>query len=132
MVGRADEADAVGVLGVELGELAVRLEGVVDAVADGVAQLGLGHAAMQGEGGDEVDVVDAGLGGEVEDGLDDALADVGPAHLRQRQADVVEGDRQPHPGEQQGAQRLGIDRVVEGVADRRGRRRRWPGSGSGA
>ena len=62
-------------------EQAARGEGVVDAVADGVAQLGLGHPAVQGEGGDEVDVVDAGVGGQVEHGLDDPLADVGPAHL---------------------------------------------------
>ena len=57
-------------------------EGVVDAVADGVAQLGLGHAAVQGEGRDEVHVVDAGRGGQVEHRLDDPLADVGPAHRR--------------------------------------------------
>ena len=94
-----------------------RLEGVVDAVADGVAQLGLGHPPVQGEGADQVDVVDAGLGGEVEHGLDDPLADVGPAHLRQRQADVVEGDRQLHPGEQQRRQRVLVDRVEQGVAD---------------
>ena len=120
VVGGADEADTVGILGVELVQRPDRLEGVVDPIADGVAQLGLGHPAVQGEGGDEVDVVDSGLGGEVEDRLDDPLADVGTAHLRQRQADVVEGDRQLHPGEQQGAQRLGVDRVVEGVVNRSG------------
>ena len=64
-----------------------------------------------------MDVVDAGLGGEVEHGLDDPLADVGPAHLRQRQADVVEGDRQLHPREQQRRQRVLVDRVEQGVAD---------------
>jgi hypothetical protein len=31
-----------------------------------------------------------GRGRQVEHRLDDALADVGPAHLRQRQRDVVE------------------------------------------
>ena len=81
-LGLADERHVVGVLGVVVVEEAVRGEGVVHAVADGVAQLGLGHAAVQGEGGDEVDVVDAGRGGQVEHGLDHALAHVGPAHRR--------------------------------------------------
>ncbi len=120
MVGGADEADTVGILGIELVERPGRLERVVDTIADGMAQLGLGHPAMQGEGGDEMDVVDPRLGGEVENRLDHPLADVGPAHLGERQADVVEGDRQLHPREQLGAQRLGADRVVEGVADRPG------------
>ena len=92
-------------------------ERVVHAVAEGVAQLGLGHPPVQGEGGDQVHVVDAGLGGEVEHGLDHPLAHVGPAHLRQRQAHVVEGDRQPHAREQQGRQRVLVDGMVEGVAD---------------
>ena len=59
LVGRAEEGEVVGVLGVVVVQQAVRGEGVVDPVADGVAQLGLGHAPVQGEGGDEVDVVDA-------------------------------------------------------------------------
>ena len=113
----AEELQVVGVLGVVLGQQSTGLEGVVDAVADGVAQLGLGHPAVQGERGDQLDVVDAGLGGEVEHGLDDPLADVGATHLGQRQADVVEGDRQPHAGEQQRRQRVLVDRVEQGVAD---------------
>ena len=77
------------------------------------------------------DVVDAGLGGEVEHGLDDPLADVGPAHLRQRQADVVEGDRQLHAREQQRRQRVLVDRVRAGRGGWRRRCRRAAGSGSG-
>ena len=96
---RAEVLQLVGVLGVVLGQQAARLEGVIDAVADGVSQLGLAHAAVQGEGGDQLDVVDAGGRGQVEHGLDHPLADVGPAHLGQRQADVVEGDGQAHAGE---------------------------------
>ncbi len=119
VIGGADERHTVGILGVELVQLSVRLEGVVDAITDGVAQLGLGHPAVQGEGGDEVDIVDTGLGGKVEHRFDDPLADVGTAHLRERQADVVEGDRQLHPGGELRPQRLGVDRVVEGMADRR-------------
>ena len=52
--------EGVGVLGVVLGEQPVGGEGVVDPVAEGVAQLRLGHPPVQGEGGDELDVVDAG------------------------------------------------------------------------
>ena len=114
----AEVLQVVGVLGVVVVEQTPRGEGVVDAVADGVAQLGLGHPPVQGDGADEVDVVDAGVGGQVEHGLDDALADVGPAHLGQRQADVVEGDRQLHAREQQRRQRVLVDRVEQGVADR--------------
>ena len=115
--GGAEEGQVVGVLGVVVVEQAARGEGVVDAVADGVAQLGLGHAPVQGEGGDEVDVVDAGVGGQVEHRLDDPLADVGPAHRRQRQADVVEGDRELHAREQQRGQRVAVERVEQRVAD---------------
>ena len=92
-------------------------EGVVDPVTDGMAQLGLGHAAVQRERRDQMDVVDAGLGRQVEHGLDDALADVRSTHRGERQRDVVEGDRQLHAGEQQGRQWLGVDRFHEGPAD---------------
>ena len=94
-------------------------EGVVDAVADGVAQLGLGHAAVQGQRRDEVHVVDPCRRGEVEHGLDHPLPHVGPAHRGERQADVVEGDGELHARLQQGAQRGGVaERVVQRVADR--------------
>ena len=118
LVGGAEERHRVGVLGVEVVERPGRCEGVVHAVADGVAQLGLGHAAVQGERGDEVHVVDAGLRRHVEHRLDHALADVGPAHRRQRQRDVVERDRQLHAREQQLGQRLRVaERVEQRVAD---------------
>ena len=96
---------------------APRREGVVHAVADSVAQLGFGHPPVQGEGGDDVNVVDACVGGEIQYRLDHPLADVGPAHLGQRQADVVERDRELHAREQLGPQGVGVDGVVEGVAD---------------
>jgi hypothetical protein len=113
----ADEGHPVGVLGVVVVEQPGGSEGVVHPVAHGVAQLGLGHAAVQRQGGDQVHVVDAGLGRHVEHGLDDALADVGPAHRRQGQRHVVEGDRQLHARPQQRRQRLAVDGVEEGVTD---------------
>ena len=111
LVGRAEHGQVVVVLGVVLVEHAARVEGVVDPIAEHVAQLVLVHPAMETEGGDDVDVVDAGRGGEVEHGFDDPLAVVGAAHLRQREAGVVERDRQLHAGPQQRRQRIHLDRV---------------------
>ena len=96
-------------------EVALGRERVVDPVADGVAQLGLGHAAVQGQGGDEVHVVHAGGGGDVEHGLDDPLAHVGPPHRREGQADVVEADGELHARVQQRSQRRA---VAEGLSQR--------------
>ena len=73
-------------------------EGVEDPVAQGVAELGVSHAPVQAQGGDEDDVVDTGGGGQVEHRLDDALAVVRPAHRRQGQGKVVEGDGEAHAG----------------------------------
>ena len=110
--------EVVVVLGVVLVEHAARVERVVDAVAECVAQLVLVHPSVQAERGDDVHVVDAGLGRHVEHRLDHALADVGASHLRQRQADVVERDRQLHAGEQQRGQRVLVVRVQQRVLDR--------------
>ncbi len=99
-------------------QASLRRERVVDAVTDRSPQLGLGHAPVQSERGDQLDVVDARVGRQVEHGLDDALADVGPLHLRQRQRDVVERDRQLHPRTEQRRERFGVERVQQGVADR--------------
>jgi hypothetical protein len=67
---------------------------------------------------DQLDVVDTGVGGHRQHGLDDALPDVRLLHRRQRQRDVVERDRQPHARPQQFRQRLGLDRVQQRVLDR--------------
>ena len=110
--------EVVGVLGVVLGEQAVGGEGVVDPVAQGVAQLVLGHAPVQGQGGDEHHVVDPGVGRHVEHGLDDHLADVRCLHRGERERDVVEADRQLHARVEQRRQRVAIaDRVEQGVAN---------------
>jgi hypothetical protein len=118
VAGLADHRHGVGVLGVVVVELAPWGERVVDAVAQAVPQLGLGHAPVQCERRDQVYVVDADLGRDVEHRLDHALADVGSAHLGQRQRDVVERDGELHAREHAGAQRLGVDRRLERVADR--------------
>ncbi len=118
LVGLAEVDQVVGVLGVVLGQQPVRSEGVVDPVAEGVAQLLLGHAPVQRERGDQHDVVDARLGRHVEHGLDHHLADVGRLHRRQRERDVVEADGELHAGAEQRRQRVAVaDGVEQGVAD---------------
>ncbi len=113
MGGLAEDDHAVGVLGIVVVEPARWGEGVVDAVADGVAQFVLGHPPVDGERCDEVHVVDAGLGGQVEDRFDDPLADVGASHGWQGQRDVVEGDGELHAGSQQGRERFGVAEWVQ-------------------
>ena len=106
------------VFGVVLLEAAVGGEGVVDPVAQHVAQLGLGGPAVQAVGGDEHDVVDAGLGRQLEDRLDHPLAVVGARHRGEGHGLVVEGDGELHPRPEQGPQGLAVaDGVLEGVAD---------------
>ena len=61
-------------------------------------ELVVGHAAVEGEGGDEDDIVHAGGRRQVEDGLDDPLPGVGRLHRGKRERDVVEGDRELHAG----------------------------------
>ena len=117
MAGAAQLHHAVGVLGVVVVERALRGEGVEHPLAQGVAQLVVGHPAVQGQRRDQVHVVHPGRGRHVEDLLDDPLADVGAPHRRQRQRDVVEGDGQLHAGPQQRRQRIGVERVQQGVAD---------------
>ena len=80
--GLAEDDHAVGVLGVEVVEKALGGERVVDAVPDRVAEFVLGHPPVDGQGGDQVHVVDTGIGRQVQDGLDDPLSDVGPSHWR--------------------------------------------------
>ena len=82
LVGGAEVHHAVGILGVVLRQEPVRGEGFVDPIAEGVAQLALGHAPVEGQSSDELDVVDTCGRGHVEHFLDDPLADVGPLHRR--------------------------------------------------
>jgi hypothetical protein len=118
VLGDPDVQQVVVVLGVVVGELALREERPEHPLTDDVAQLLRGHPAVQRVRRDQLDVVDAGVGGHLQHLLDDALTHVGLAHRRQRERDVVEGDGQPHPGAQQLGQRLAALRVQQRVADR--------------
>jgi hypothetical protein len=69
-------------------------------------------------GDDDLDVVDAVVGEELEDDREHALAHVGRAHRRERERDVVDGDDDLHPGRSfawSGSSPVG---VVQRVADR--------------
>ena len=115
LVGGAEKRQVVGVFGIVLEQQSPRLERVVDAVAEGVTQFELVHPTVQGERGDEVHVVDSGVGGHGQHLLDDPLAQVGAPHLRKRKRHVVERDGELHAGEQQRRQRIHVDRVSSAV-----------------
>ena len=114
-----DDDHPVRVLGIQV----VQLVGVVlveDLGADHPFDLGLGHRAVQGQGDRHLDILDAMLLEHVEEDLEDRLADVRAPHRRQRDADVVDGDRDLHARLEPGVQRRGIALgIVERVADRR-------------
>jgi hypothetical protein len=77
-----------------------------------------GHLPVQRVGDDDVDVVDPVGVEQLQQDLDDGLTHVGRDHRGQRQADVVDGDGDPHPGHQLRVERVGPQRVVQRVADR--------------
>ena len=65
-VGGFTENDhAVGILGVEVVEKALGGERLVDTVPDRVAEFTLGHPTVDGQGGDQVHVIDTGVGRQV-------------------------------------------------------------------
>ncbi len=109
--GLADVHIGLGVLAVVLVE-AVRPERCEDAIAHDVADLVRGHAAVQAERGDQVDVLDTRLGGHVDDLLHDQLSDIRGRHGRQRQRQVVEGDGQLHATPEQRLQRVVLERLA--------------------
>ena len=114
----ADLRERVFVLAVEVEEI-LRPEGAEDALAHHAADLVGGHAPVQGGRHDDLDVLDALAGGELDHLLEDALADVGQRHRRQWDRDVVDGDRQLHPGLQELGERLGVPHgVQQGMTDR--------------
>ncbi len=116
-LGLADEFHPVRIFGVVVVEAVapVRFE---DATADDVTDFVRGHAAMDARRDDDVEVVDAVIGEHLEDDREDALADVGAAHRRERERDVVDRDDDAHPGLELRVERLGVVRVVDGVTNR--------------
>ena len=116
-IGRTDERDVVGVLGVEVPQ-PVGPEGAEHALADHPLDLACGHPPVERVRGDDLDVVDAGFRRERQDALEDHLPRIGTSHRRQRQRDVVERDRQSHPRTELRAQRVGVLRMLERVRDR--------------
>src|ERR1044072_4027318 len=106
------------------------MERAEDAVTDYVPELVVGDPPVQPERGDDVQVVDAGLGRHIDDLLHHELADVGRRHGRQRQGKVVERDGELHPAAKQRLEWIVLERLRERAPDRAfgvGDRLQWVG-----
>ena len=75
------------------------------------------HAPVQAERRDQVDVLDSGLRGHVDDLFHDQLAHVRRRHRRQREREVVEGDGQFHAATQERLQRVVVERLGQRALD---------------
>ena len=117
LFGRAEIGHAVGVLAIVVVEL-LRPVGVEDLVADDVANLPVFHAAMHAGRDDHLDIVDAVIREQIEHDGEHPFANVGAAHRRKRQRDVVDRDRDLHPRPELRVEGLRVVRVVDRVANR--------------
>ena len=117
MIGLAQHRELGAIFGVEVVQ-PLGPELLERALAHHAANLGLGHAPMERGRDDQMDVVDAVVGERLEHDVERAFADIGPAHLRQRQADVVDRDRDAHVGIELREQRIGVLGTQQRVADR--------------
>ncbi len=117
MLGLAEHREFGAILSVEIVEPVgpVLLE---CALAHDASDLRLGHAAMKRSGDHQVDVVDAVIGQRLEHLIEQPLANVRPAHLRQRQAKVIDRDGDAHVGIELREERILIFRMEQGVANR--------------
>ena len=113
----ADVDVVLRVLAVVLVET-VGVERREDPLSDDVAQLVLGHASVEAKRGDDVQIVDAGLGRHVDDLLHHQLPHVRRRHRRQRKREIVEGDRQLHAPAQQRLERVVLERLAQRALDR--------------
>ena len=112
----ADVDVVVRVLTVVLVET-VGMKGAEDPLAHDVPQLVVGHAPVQPQGRDDVQVLDACLGGHVDDLLHHELPYVRRGHGRQREGEIVEGDGQLHAAAEQRLQRVVLQRLGERALD---------------
>ena len=105
VIGLAEHRELGAILGVEVVQ-PVRPVLLERALADYAADFRFRHPAMQRRRDHQVHVVDAVVGQRLQHLVEQALADIGPAHLRQRQADVVDRDRHAHVGTELREQRV--------------------------
>ena len=103
----------------------------MDLGADHAPHFGFGHLPMQGIRDHQVDIVHTVVGEHLQHHFERGLPDVRGRHRRQRQADVVESDGDPHPRAELGVERVAAERVVQGVPDRAARVRQAPDGGRG-
>jgi hypothetical protein len=116
MVGFANRDEVRAILGVVVVE-PVGPVGIEHLVADHVANFVRLHAPVDARRDDDLDVLDAVVGQEFEQDVQDPLAHVGASHGRKRQRDVVHSDGDLHAGSKLRVERLGAERVVQRVAD---------------
>ena len=117
MIGLAKHRKLGAILGVEVVE-PVRPVLLERALTNDTANLRFRHPPMQRGRDHEMNVVNPVVGQRLQHLVEQALANVGPAHLRQRQADVVDRDRHAHVGTQLREQRILVLGMKQGVANR--------------
>src|SRR5919106_800308 len=117
LVGLPDVCETFGVLGVEVPE-ALRPERAEHPLPDDRFDLLPGHPAVERVRHQELHVLDATAGRQLEDLLQYQLPHVRWVHRRQGQRDVVERDREPHPRAKELRERLRTQRVHDRVPDR--------------
>ena len=78
-----------------------------------------------------MNVIDAIVGQRLHHLVEQALANIGPAHLRQRQAHVVDRDRHAHVWIELREQRVRVLRGATAHSESPGRDRRSASSGGG-
>ena len=130
MIGLAEHRQLGAILRVEVVQ-PIRPVLLERALADDAANLRFRHPPMQRGGDHKMHVVNSVVGQRLQHLVEQALANVGPAHLRQRQADVVDRDRHAHVGIELREQRVlhfpdgaGVANRLVGVGQRIERRRR--------
>ena len=116
MVGLAEHHQFGAIFTVEVIE-AVRPELFESALTDHPADFRFGHAAMEGRGDNDVDIVNAVVSERLQNIIEQTFANIGTAHLRQRQADVVDRNGHAHVRIELRKQRIGVERMEQRVTD---------------
>ena len=117
-LGLAQFHDPARLLGVVV-RVAVRVVGVENLASYHPLHFLRRHPPVERVGDEQVDVVHARIGEQVEDDLQHDLPHVRRPHGRERQGDVVHRDQHLHAGAQLGVERIALFGMVDRPADRR-------------
>ena len=97
--------------------ITIGIELVIDLLAHHSFHFPRRHLAMEGIRNDDVHVIDTVTREHVQHDFQNRLADVGRGHRRQRKADVVNGDRDLHPGFKLREQWIATQRMIQGITN---------------